>query len=314
MTPHTSCDDWYWGYFGDPDVDAAFDRFWANGDGLQDAFAAMWRHVAERLWQVPAVVAFEIMNEPYPGSADPAGWARDVLPPFAERMAQAIRERAPGALVVVEPSGRDATDGRTDLPRPVADGAVFSMHYYAASVFLLGPDAATYDTLADLRPWGELRDEWALPLLVGELGCKTGSAGGGRYLAANFDALDAYRLHGTAWEYSTTHDDWNHEALSVTRYGGEETPSVAALVRAYPRAVAGRLRSFRFDAASLRGTLELTAAPGISEIVAPARLYPAGVEAALAGVAGRTSWDAPSQLLLVETSEPGEAVVTFGPR
>jgi hypothetical protein len=133
-------------------------------------------------------------------------------------------------------------------------------------------------------------------------------------LRANFDSLDLYLLHGTAWEYSTTHDDWNAEGYSVTGYAGVETPSAEALVRAYPRAVAGTITTFHFDADARTGTLAFAAVAGITEIAAPARLYPAGVDATLAGPRGRTAWDGARGLLLVETDEAGPATVTFGPR
>ena len=314
MTPRTACaGQWFFGYFGDPEVNAAFDRFWANADALQGSFAAMWQHVAARLWPIRGVIGFEIINEPHNGSAVESDWAASVLTPFYAQMTDVIRAQAPGALVIVEPSARDPVDGSTVLPRPEGEGIVFSMHYYAAGVFVSGPDKGGYDTDADLSPWGSLRDAWNLPLLVGELGCKTGTQGGGRYLSANLRSLDTLLLHGTVWEYSTTQDDWNAEGMSITGYHGQETPSAEALVRAYPRAVSGTLQSFRFDPDARQGFAELEAVPGVTEIAAPARLYPTGVDVTLAGAPGQASWDAERGLLLVETLEPGPASIAFGP-
>ncbi len=99
----------------------------------------------------------------------------------------------------------------------------------------------------------------------------------------------------------------------MTRYGGEETPSAAALVRAYPRAVSGRITSFSFEADTRRGTLVFAAEPGVTELAAPARLYPEGVAGTLAGVGGRVAWDAARGLLLVETTGAGAATISFGP-
>jgi len=269
--------------------------------------------VAARLWPVDGVIGFDVMNEPHYGTAEPDAWSRDVLRPFFERLAVVLREEAPQALIFFEPSGVDAADRVTALEPPAGGGFVFAPHYYAATVFLLGPDAATYDTDADLASWVEQTAGWGVPLLLGEFGSKTGTAGGARYLRANFDSLDRYLFHGTAWDYSTARDDWNAEGYSVTRYGGEETPSVAALVRAYPRAVAGRITSFVFDADTRRGTLSFAAAPGVTELAAPTRLYPGGVDASLEGVGGRAAWDAEHGLLLVQTTGAGAATVSFAP-
>jgi endoglycosylceramidase len=314
MQPRTDCDAWYMGYMGDAGVDEAFEHFWADEDGVIEAFEAMWRHVAARLWSVEGVIGFEVMNEPYPGTADDEAWARDVLTPFYARMAQVIRDEAPGALIFIDAPGTDAPEGETAVSVPAGGGFVFAPHYYSPSVYIFGPDTGTYDTVAELQPWAALRDDWGVPLLVGEFGSVTGTEGGGRYMSACLDALDSYLLHGAAWQYSTTRDDWNAEGYSVTGYGGEETPSAEALVRAYPRAVSGDLVSFAFDAETLEATVVFEARPGVTEIAAPARLYPDGPASEVGGVDATATYDAEAELLLIETAGAGRATVTLGPR
>lgn len=62
---------WAEGYFWGKAVHRAFDNFWANkkvdGDGLLDCFAEMWKHVAERFKDHPALFGFDVFNEPFPG-------------------------------------------------------------------------------------------------------------------------------------------------------------------------------------------------------------------------------------------------------
>ena len=60
-----------------PPVIRAFDRFWQNapgpgGVGLQDRFAAAWQHLARRFRDEPAVVGYDLLNEPYPSTATQA--------------------------------------------------------------------------------------------------------------------------------------------------------------------------------------------------------------------------------------------------
>ncbi len=63
---------WAEGYFFDKAVHRAFDNFWANlpvcGKGLQDHYADMWKHVAERFKDKENLLGFDIFNEPYPGT------------------------------------------------------------------------------------------------------------------------------------------------------------------------------------------------------------------------------------------------------
>ncbi len=64
---------WSDAYFTSLAVQTALDHFWQNapapdGVGLQDHYARMWKHVAERYANEPAVVGYDIMNEPFLGS------------------------------------------------------------------------------------------------------------------------------------------------------------------------------------------------------------------------------------------------------
>ena len=67
---------WSDAYLTSPAVQGALDRFWENapgpdGVGLQDRFAAMWRHVAARFSGHPALAGYDLLNEPTPGSQAP---------------------------------------------------------------------------------------------------------------------------------------------------------------------------------------------------------------------------------------------------
>lgn len=63
---------WAEGYFWGKACHTAFDNFWANrkvrGKGLQDYYADCWAHIIEKIGNKPAVIGFDVMNEPFPGS------------------------------------------------------------------------------------------------------------------------------------------------------------------------------------------------------------------------------------------------------
>lgn len=78
LTDHEFADTDLWSdaYLTSPAVHEALDRFWENapgpdGVGLQDRFAAMWRHVAARFHGHPALAGYDLINEPTPGSQAP---------------------------------------------------------------------------------------------------------------------------------------------------------------------------------------------------------------------------------------------------
>lgn len=63
---------WAANYF-QPAVMVAFDSFWQDapgpdGVGLQEHFVRVWRHVAEKLGDHPAVIGYDLLNEPYYGN------------------------------------------------------------------------------------------------------------------------------------------------------------------------------------------------------------------------------------------------------
>ena len=73
--PHTNTQDgpWSQAYWTSQRVHTAFDNFWANrpgpdGTGIQDRFALAWQHVARRFKDEPAVIGYDLLNEPFIGS------------------------------------------------------------------------------------------------------------------------------------------------------------------------------------------------------------------------------------------------------
>lgn len=63
---------WAEGYFWGKAVHRAFDHFWANdkvnGIPLQTYYCNMWKHVAEKFKDHPALFGFDLLNEPFPGT------------------------------------------------------------------------------------------------------------------------------------------------------------------------------------------------------------------------------------------------------
>jgi endoglycosylceramidase len=70
--PYTPTAVWSDAYYASEAVQRTLDHFWTNrpgpdGVGLQDHYARVWRRVAERFKDEPAVLGYDLMNEPFPG-------------------------------------------------------------------------------------------------------------------------------------------------------------------------------------------------------------------------------------------------------
>jgi endoglycosylceramidase len=152
-----------------PQVQAAFQTFFDEGDasGLQAKFAAMLGHVATRWANAPAVIGFELFNEPDTGTVE--------LAAFHARAASAVRAAAPEKLVMFEPPAlRNFTDFIPTPSEPFADpAAVYAPHIYT---YVFQPDQrafqmATIDELeASVRNAREEATAWKTPLWIGEWG------------------------------------------------------------------------------------------------------------------------------------------------
>lgn len=130
-------------YFAMPALERAFDNFWANaigpgGVGLQVRYAEAWRHVAGIFAGDPAVLGYEIFNEPWPGD----GWQgcfpplgcpgldASTLRPFFNRVIASIRRVDRRHLVVPEPWLTFDYSAPTALGRTLGTRTAFSFHVY----------------------------------------------------------------------------------------------------------------------------------------------------------------------------------------
>jgi endoglycosylceramidase len=129
-------------YLGMPALQHAFDHFWANdagpgGVGLQDRYAAAWRHVAGRFRDNANVLGYDLLNEPWPGTtwqqcANPAGCpAFDAtMSGFVARTLAAIRQADPDTLVFYEPQVLFNNGADTHLADTGDAHAAMSFHDY----------------------------------------------------------------------------------------------------------------------------------------------------------------------------------------
>lgn len=82
---------WSDAYITSPAVQGSWDAFWRNdvaptsGKGLQDHYADLWAYLAARFKDHPAIFAYDIMNEPAPGT-EMAGLFAQLLQGFFENI------------------------------------------------------------------------------------------------------------------------------------------------------------------------------------------------------------------------------------
>jgi endoglycosylceramidase len=294
-------------YLGMPALQRAFDNFWNNaagpgGPGLQDRYAAAWRHVAERFAGNRHVMGYDLMNEPWPGMiwqdcANPSGCpANDAkLAAFTKQMLAAIREVDTRHLVFYEPYVLFNFGGGTTIGPFDDDRTAMSFHAYclAAGNSDSNDGCDTFDDMvADNADAHAKRTGDAI--LLTEFGATQAPD----ILTAMVERYERHMIGWQHWHYCgcddpTTSGPGDKQALvkdpSKPPTGDNlQTGALDILSRPHPAVVGGTPLSYDFDADKrtfiLRWTTQRASGKGrfkpgtVTEVRVPRRQYPKGYE------------------------------------
>jgi endoglycosylceramidase len=292
-------------YFAMPALNRAFDHFWNNdpgpgGVGLQDRYAAAWRHVADRFHREPRLLGYDILNEPWPGDGwqactNPEGcpqFDQQKLTPFSRRVTGAIRQVDARNIVWYEPNvifnaGAKTAHGDT------GGRAGMSFHQYCVS----GPSCGPLETLpfenadAQSQRTGDA-------LLLSEFGATDDLAS----IRRTIENADAHMISWQEWHYCqcddpTTTGGGPTQALVIDPKrppsgSNVKADKLAVLARPYPQAVAGTPKAFGYASSTGRFTLSYASARlgggrfrfrADTQVRVPKRLYPKGYDVSVNG-------------------------------
>jgi endoglycosylceramidase len=324
-----------WNYFGNLAEEHAWDAFWVNvkasdGIGLQDHYAAAWRHVAQRFAGRPDVVGYELLNEPWPGTlweqclAPVVGCplSDSVLTRFYRKVTAAIRTADPSTTVWIEPNVLNAQVDSTAVGT-IADAHVgWSFHDYCgtAAIGVSNAPCAVLDpmTIGSNRAYAAAH---GLPWLLTEFGATRDAS----YLSSVVQLADRNKLGWLEWAYTgndKTSQDPSGQALvldpSQPPTGANVVSStLRALAEPYPQVVAGTPSSWSFSGgvfsltystAKLGAAAQRFAAGSETVVAVPAIQFPSGYTVT---VSGGTVASPPNATSLRVRSLPGASTVTL---
>jgi len=292
----------------DPHVIACVDGFYTRAD-LQERFTEAWRHVATRFADEPAVIGFDVLNEPHWGSYPIFAFERDRLAPFYERVVTSVREVAPRWVAFLEPSASRNGGLATSLYELPFPDVMYAPHSYdimaeSGGGFDNERRQAILDNVAELAR--EAR-ELNAGLWIGEYGGVASKPGIVDYMTAQYDAAGSVAASTMYWSYDKS-DGYG----LLNPDGTEKANLLSALVRPYPARVAGAPISYAFDAATSTFTFEYDpdpAATAPTRIIVPERSYPTGYSVECGGCRYERDGD---ELVITEVPE-GRATIVVRP-
>jgi endoglycosylceramidase len=257
---------WFLNYF-QPAVAAAFDNFWqADGDhpDLQVHYRTAWLEVVRRFKDHPAVIGYDLMNEPHPGSLidegellglpNPASpspiFDRQYLSPFYQRLIDAIRVEDDQNWIFFEPRygapGNGAPSWITDLTDPRQGRPRLAYYPHLYSISLEGTqryDRATDSSVADWeRERGEELGRWKMPMAVGEWGLDRSAENWEEFVDDVLAMADRMLAGWAYWSYDP--GGWGIIEHGEARV---ETELADRLIRPYPQVIAGTPTAFSYD-------------------------------------------------------------------
>ena len=252
-------------YFLNSALNRAYDNLWANvaapdGTGVQDHFAEGWRRVAARFVGRSHVAGYDILNEPWPGSAwptcantegcPPGGFDSTSLTDFHNRVIAAIRTADRAHTVYYEPNLQFDVGAKTTHRKVEDPNAGFSFHNYclgAAPGLPHAPDPAEI-----CKDQGERRvfenaeahvAETGATLLLTEFGDVQDATIHRRVT----ELADEYMVGWTVWGWFRAAGQIKQDPAKPPTPDNLNQEVLAAVVRPYPRVVAGTPTSFSFD-------------------------------------------------------------------
>ena len=282
------------GNYFQPSTSRAFDNFYANADGLADLYAQAWKAVAARFRTTSYVLGYDLMNEPWPGTAfaqcaNPVGcpvFDTQALQTVYEKSLAAIRSVDKTGLVWIEPNVLFNDGAQTQLGAlgGLADPALgLSWHQYCTVAGLThssggtaGPDCDVQGDLVFSNADHAVGSRWAS--LLTEFGASDDLPDVERVVTSADEHLVGWQYwHYKEWDDPTTEsEDSGGQGLfeEDADLGSLKERKADILIRPFARAVAGVPTAMSF----VNGVFSLTwnAKAGVTEVVLPARHFPRG--------------------------------------
>jgi endoglycosylceramidase len=266
-----------------PAVIASINNFWDTSRGhgyLQEHYIKAFVELVNRFKDHPAVIGYDLYNEPTMATKEILAFEERYLQPFYEELINEIRKVDTENWIFYEPTALGANQGLESRlgilkdPRQGEPRMVYFPHIYTIDLDVLGKYAGWPVFLAK---WASASNKKVKrqksPMLVGEFGLNLQAPGATDFMHDALEMMDKTSSGWAYWAYLKKNkwspfndDDSNKEARDI-------------MVRPYPQLVAGQPVSYGYDVEENKFWLNFIADSQIeapTEIYLPEKNYPNG--------------------------------------
>lgn len=245
-----------------PAVARAFENFWRNRDGIQDALIDTWAKLAAEFATEPAVAGYDLLNEPNFGLS--VGFSQTLMMGgYYTKALRAIRKAEAAAegfhhIAFFEPSVEWSAFGTTLWPIGFFlfdSNIVFAPHLYSGSITVIGTIESGYAHAAQAAQF------YRTPFWSGEWGWFGEGAEAEASVWRYAQMEDQYQIGGAVWQWKQACGDphpqkvWNGRPVTETQNqvnliycpgdieGGISPVYQTVLSRAYPKNAPGQINT-----------------------------------------------------------------------
>lgn len=288
-----------------------FDHLWNNDNGLMDAYLAAWGKVIARFGNHPALLGYDIFNEPA-GTLDQPAFEKQQYLPALHKIIPALRkEGAKGILFFDAPGIRNETLHM--YTEPIADldpDIVYAPHLYSGwtNLYILKQPPNPQLKTEDFANAQSEAQNLGVPWWDGEWGVNNNLPSADQDLELHVGLEEKYRVGSSYWAFEQATPGAGDASITGAQAVFDQQRHVRQdivdrLSRPYPIAVPGKLDSlsYSFSTHTLEVKIEADGSDQPAILYAPRRHLGAAICLDVSGPTG-WSWDyhADKQRILVE--------------
>lgn len=283
--PYQKQDVWLLNYL-QPAVQAAWEHLYEDAD-LRQAQIDAWTTIAKRYQGEPALLGYDLLNEPFGKFREGETVAQAAtrvqatqLTAMYQRLTDAMHAVDPGHWILFEPPNVASLGVPVALGKINGTKLIYFPHFYNPAI-----ETATYAPGGEINGFdpaffesyrNAIRDypiEHGYPMMWGEWGIASPDKPGmDAFVAQSIALMDEL---GSGW---TVFNWCKGDGYCPLDEAGNDRPAIGQIVQPYARATAGVPTTFGFDPETKRFVVVFTDgdAKGTTDIVIPASTYPDG--------------------------------------